>query len=414
MSSALDAANQAAGEGSCEERRSGVEDRRILHRGDRGRRPGDQPLTDNVLPPADDAAAGRDPAVAYLSTVAGTLIVFWLAVIVANFTLNPLIYGSSGHAKVARLFETGHDYAVFDVNFDIRALRRAHVAQMTRTPDLVVIGASHWQEAHAELMPHHAFYNAHVHRDYFEDNLAGVELFVTNNRLPRTFVVSIRDLTFLPVRDRTDERWLSYVPEYQQMARRLGLEAHPWWDTLHWRKWIDLLSVRAAWDAGWQRLLARETPGPTSAAMLESLDIVRRTGSVLWSEQHLSLFSQERALQEAVRDMAFWRTQDIAIDRGAVEALDRLLGLLGNEGVRVVLGHPPFHPAYYAGVRGTAYENSLDRITAIAAGLAEKHGLDVVGSFDPAAVGCDATMFIDSNHSNPDCLKRILGQIPKL
>jgi hypothetical protein len=414
MSSALDAANQAAGEVSCEERRGGVEDRRILHRGDSGRRLGDHPLMQNALPPADDTAAGPEPAAAYLAIVAGTLMVLWLAVIVANFALNPLIYGASGHANVARLFETGHDYAVFDVNFDIRALRRAHVAQLTRSPDLVVIGASHWQEAHAELVPHHAFYNAHVHRDYFEDILAGVELFLANNRLPRTFIISIRDLTFLPVRDRTDERWLSYVPEYRQMARRLGLEAHPWWETLHWRKWTDLLSVQAAWDAVWQRLLAREKPGPTRAVMLESLDIVRRTGSVLWSRRHLALFSHERALQEAIQDMTFWRTHPIAIDHGAVEALDRLLGLLGNEGVRVVLAHPPFHPAYYAGMRGTAYGNGLDRITAITADLAEKHGLDVVGSFDPAAVGCDATMFIDSNHSNPDCLKRILGQIPNL
>lgn len=414
MSPALDSVNQAAGQtpDQAGERRSAIEDRRIFHRGDCGRRLGDQPATDNALPPSDDAAP--DPAAAYLWIVACTLAVLWLGVIAANLALNPLIYGASGHKRVARLFEAGHDYAVFDVNFDIRALRRAHVAQMTRTPDLVVIGASHWQEADAELVPHHLFYNAHVHRDYFEDILASVELFKSNNRLPQTFVISIRDLTFLPVRNRTDERWLSYVPEYRQMARRLGLAAHPWRHTLHWRKWIDLLSLRAAWEAGWQMLLANDKPGPTNAAMLENLDIVRRTGSVLWSQQHLDLFSQERALQEATQDLAFWRTQKIAIDPYAVEAIDRLLGLLRDEGVRVVLAHPPFHPVYYEGVRGTAYKDGLDRVTGIAATLAAKHGLDVVGSFDPTLLGCDAAMFIDSNHSNAACLKRIFDQIPGL
>lgn len=414
MSPAHDAANQAAAPTpeQAGERRSTTQDRRILDRGETGRRLGDQPFTRNALPPLDEGAAIPDPAASYLAIVACTLVVLWLGVIAANLVLNPLIYGTSGHARVARMFESGHDYAVFDVNFDIRALRRAHVAQMTRTPDLVVIGASHWQEAHAELVPNQLVYNAHVHRDYFEDILASAELFVSNNRLPKTFLISVRDLTFLPVQDRTDERWLSYVPEYRQMARRLGLPTHPWWRTLRWRKWVDLLSLRAAWEGGWQMLLADERPGPTNAAILDRLDIVRRSGSVLWSRQHVEMFTEERALREAAQDAAFWRGQTIAVDPYAVEALDRLLGFLGEHGVRVVLAHPPFHPAYSAAVRGTAYMEGLDRITEVVARLAAKHRLDVVGSFDATSVGCDAGMFIDSNHSNAACLKRILDRIP--
>lgn len=413
MSPAHDAANQATGATpeQAGERRNTIPDRRILDRDDSGRRLGDQPATRNALPPPDDVVA-PDPAASYLAIIACTLVVLWLGVIAANIALNPLIYGTSGHARVARLFEAGHDYAVFDVNVDIRGLRRAHVAQMTRTPEFVVIGASHWQEAHAELVPHQLFYNAHVHRDYVEDILAGAELFLANNRLPKTLVISIRDLTFLPVRDRTDERWLSYVPEYERMALRLGLAPHPWWQTLHWRRWVDLLSLRAAWEGGWQMLLAEERPGPTNAAILDELDIVRRSGSVLWSQQHLEMFTEERALREATQDMAFWRTQEIAVDRHALEALDRLLGLLRDEGVRVILAHPPFHPVYYEGVRGTRYMDGLGRVTRVTADLAAKHRLDVIGSFDPASVGCDAGMFIDSNHSNAACLKRILDQIP--
>lgn len=417
MADPIDAARQTSGPVSrpavSGDRRSVGDDRRILHRGDRGRRLEDQPVTENALPPSDAAAAPDRPAT-YLTVLACTLVALWIGVISTNVVLNPLIYGTSGSARAARAFEAGHDYAVFDVNFDIRRLRRAHVARMTRTPEVVIIGASHWQEAHAELMPHHDVYNAHVHRDYVEDILAGVELFMANDRLPRTFIISIRDLTFLPVPSRPDERWLSYGPEYRQMARRLGLAAHPWWETVQWRKWLDLLSLRAAWQGSWRMLLAAEKPGPTDAVMLEDLDIVRRSGSVFWSRRRLEAFSPERAQREAAEDLALWRGREIAIDPSAVEALDRLLGLLGDEGVRVVLAHPPFHPHYYEGMRGTVYMNGLTRVTTITDDLARKHGLDVVGSFDPAAVGCEAAMFIDSNHSNPDCLRRIIDQIPQL
>ena len=39
-----------------------------------------------------------------------------------------------------------------------------------------MLGASHWQEAHADLLPGRRFYNAHVHRDYYEDLLAVAEM----------------------------------------------------------------------------------------------------------------------------------------------------------------------------------------------------------------------------------------------
>ena len=47
--------------------------------------------------------------------------------------------------------------------------------------------------------------------------------------------------------------------------------------------------------------------------------------------------------------------------------------------------------------------------------LARKHGIALVGSFDPAKVGLGRrSMYIDSEHSSPACLQLVLDQIPYL
>lgn len=55
--------------------------------------------------------------------------------------------------------------------------------------------------------------------------MAGGKLFASQDRPPKTFVISIRYRAFRPLDTRTDARWLGYVPEYRQMARRFAAVA---------------------------------------------------------------------------------------------------------------------------------------------------------------------------------------------
>ena len=95
-------------------------------------------------------------------------------------------------------------------------------------------------------------------------------------------------------------------------------------------------------------------------------------------------------------------------------AVDRLFDLLTRRGVRVILIHPPFNPAFYRRVEDSAYGAGLRRVEAVTARLAAAHGATVVGSFDPATAGCLESMYIDAEHSSPACLQRVLDQVPGL
>ena len=170
------------------------------------------PLADQQRRPLK--AAGEP--VPYLLLTALLVALLMSALAAANWLLAPLSYSAAAQARAADALAAGDNYAVFDLNLDTRGLRRAHIARLARRPHVVVLGASHWQEAHADLLPGRRFYNAHVHRDYHEDLLAVVEMLLRHDRLPDTLIMSIRDMTFLPEAQRSDTLWLTALPDCQR------------------------------------------------------------------------------------------------------------------------------------------------------------------------------------------------------
>jgi hypothetical protein len=356
-------------------------------------------------------AAGGPLPYLLLTTLLVALLMAGLAA--ANYHLAPLRYSAAAHARVADALVAGEPYAVFDLNLDMRGLRRAHIARLARRPDVVVLGASHWQEAHADLVPEQTFYNAHVHRDYHEDLLAVVEMLLRHDRLPDTLIMSIRDMTFLPEERRRDTLWLTALADANAMKARLGI-ARPSLEARPLRRWLGLLSLSTLFDNGLRRLVAPGRPGPVGAHSLAGMDVLQPDGSIRWSSAHRDLFTAERTSAEVAAALAQRRGLALAIDEGAVAAVGRLLALLRGRGVRVVMIHPPFNPDFYRQVQGTAYGVGLLRVEEVTARLAMAHGAAVVGGFDPAVAGCTADMFIDAEHSGPACLRRLFDLVPGL
>jgi hypothetical protein len=238
-------------------------------------------------------------------------------------------------------------------------------------------------------------------------------MLLRHDRLPRTLIMSIRDMTFLPEARRTDALWLTALPDANAMRERLGLP-RPWLETRPLRRWLGLLSLSTLLDNGWRELVAATRPGPVEAHALPDMDVLQPDGSIRWSAAHREMFTPERTSAEVQAAVAQRSYLGLEINEAAVAALDRLLALLRARNVRVVLIHPPFNPDFYRQVQGTPYGAGLLRVEAVTAQLAAANGATVVGSFDPAVPGCASAMFIDAEHSSPACLERLLDLVPGL
>lgn len=366
--------------------------------------------------PANPAASADEPSSGgpnFKRFVAATLGVSLLALAgiwQGNRAFAPEMYTTAGVTEIATALAANRNYAVFDLNINIRELRDQHIARLDYTPDVIVLGASHWQEAHAQLIPHKRMFNAHVHRDYYEDILGVTEILVRHNRLPKQMIIAIRDNQFAPIPARRDHLWLPGIPYYRLMAKRLDIKAHSELDTLPVKRWMELASLPMLHNNAVRWLRSTQKPNPTVASELATLDLLLPDGSIVWSQTHRASFTPERTAKVVAEFAAARAENPPQIELAGVQAVDKLLSFLTQRGVELFLAHPPFHPDFYNRMKGTKYIEGLAAVEQVTRDLALKHGARIIGSFDPSTLGCTGDMYIDAEHSNPDCLSRLFNQ----
>jgi hypothetical protein len=345
-------------------------------------------------------------AVAFaLATFVG-LVSIWFA----NQAYAPEMYASGGMVPAAEAHSNHKNYAVFDLNLNIRALREEQLKRMTKTPDVILLGASHWQEGNKSLVKGQDFFNAHIHRDYWEDPLGMVELLVRNNRLPKKLIISIRDNQFKPVDQRKDFLWEPGIPAYRVMSEALGLKTQNYFKTLPYDRARAMLSLPMLFENFTRWYNAAERPGPTDASRFETLDTLLPDGSITWSNKKMHLFTAERTKAESLA-FALKRENDPPIvEPQGVQAFETLLVFLKEKGVKVYLVNPPFNPIFYDRVQGTAYAEGLNQFEKLVQKIASDHHLPLFGSFNPHKLGCTSAMYIDAEHSNMQCLQKIFDQ----
>ncbi|MBX2853854.1 MAG: hypothetical protein KTR21_02640 [Rhodobacteraceae bacterium] len=397
------------------DQRSGSADRRLLPRDDLGRRRDDLAGSGILSEEEESALRLKRLSLHYVLMFAAVLMVSVVTVSTGNHKYAPMLHDTQRISEAAEVLSEGRAYLTYDLNIETRQLREEHIKSLKRTPELAVMGASHWQEGHEVIAPGVDYYNAHIHRDYYEDIVGVVGSFYEAGRLPETLVISIRDNQFLPVSARTDFLWTPGLEAYRRMARRLGLPhhvayAHGLTPQLRQELSLPLLAANLERD-----FASPVKPGPRPAdaatAPHPTLSTLLPDGSILWSVIQEQSYTQERTRRLSLEFAAEKRHQQLVVDPLGLRSVDRVLAFLAERGVKVYLAHPPFNPTYWAAVQGSPYMEGLKNIERITQDLAAKYGWKVVGSFNPHDLGCVDEMYIDAEHSGPECLKRIIDQV---
>jgi hypothetical protein len=369
--------------------------------------------------PADtpSAAAATAGSQRWFALVAAAIVAALLGgVYLASSALNPLIYDRASIAQVAQATARGLNYANYDPNVDLRTLRAEQIKAMTATPDVVIFGGSRWQEAYSGLMPGKTVFDAYVSNDQAEDMLAIAYLLDRAGRLPKTMILSLRFVSLVPVAQRDASSgwdWQVWAPEYRAMAARLGVTPVSYLDSLAYRQWLGAFYVPALSDRVQQVATAPAAPHPTTAFQNPSLDVFGADGSLHWSKRSNAKFTQ-RYLDKNTRDqIAALGPTAPAIDPTLVAMMGRLIDWLQARGTRVIVAQTPYSPAFYAGIQGTPFIESLNGLEAVARQMQDQHGAIAAGGYDPARLGCPATAahFLDYIHPRPPCMARVMKEL---
>jgi hypothetical protein len=332
----------------------------------------------------------------------------------SNYLLNPLTFQSGALNEVARVLDSGSNFAIDDPNIDFRGLRREQLRVMKTAPDVVIFAGSRFEVASAATFPGQRFFNAFGHNDYFEDLLAITALLEETGKLPKTLVLSVRHLTFKPIAQRETDEWRRFAGEYRRMAAKLGLPAAPLQATFALDHYLSLFSIEFLQHGLRHATLKASLPyGPTTQSVAEDRDILHADGSLAFSKQHLGSFSPEAARAESLS-----RAKGLAPRKATVpseqdaSAFLALLNYLKSKGVQVAIAVTPHHPTFWDAVAKENYGRTLAQLEAATKAIAAKADVPFVGSFDPRAAGCQESSFRDYIHLDELCLKTIFSKIP--
>jgi len=361
----------------------------------------------NIHSKARKAASQLLYGMAFLLTFATSMGAIWYA----NQVYGPEMYGQGGMMPAAEAHAAGNNYAVFDLNLNVRALRDEQIARMTKTPELIILGASQWQEGHKELLRGMDVFNSHIHRDYWEDPLGMVELLVRHNRLPKKLIIAIRDKQFTPVDARKDWLWEPGIPAYRGMTQRLGIETESYWKTAPYHRLQALISLPMLFENFTRWYNASEHPGPTTAMQLDNMDLILPDGSIVWSNfKKKNIFTPQRTENEVNALVQTNLSSPLLIDPKGVTAFESLFAFLKSQGVQVYLTNPPYNPAFYDKIVGTPFAEGVARVETLTQKFSTEYGFPIFGNFNPHKVGCTADMYIDAEHSGPKCLQKVFDQ----
>jgi hypothetical protein len=356
----------------------------------------------------------RSAPIRYVAVLTTLVAVVFLGIGLGNYLLNPLDYSEQYTRQVARVLDSGQNFANYDPNINIRALRSEQISVMKTTPDVVALGGSRWQEARADIVPgNRTFFNAHVHNDYAEDSLALVELLYEAGRLPRTMILSERFATFEPLSQRDSQDWLAWAPAYRRMAQRLGITQDPALQTLPTAQASGLFSASALFDRVRQVVVKKAAPQATSATQMKDLDIFAADGSLHFSNQSVAAFGGGFLKNNIEQQLTLLENTAPIVDPGMVSAMTKLILFLQSKGVQVVMALTPYQPDFYARVQGHPYARSLHQIEAVAESWSRQYGVPLIGDYDGAKLGCLPTQFRDILHPTTPCLAHVLSQLPQ-
>jgi len=333
------------------------------------------------------------------------------AIVYGNQSYGPEMYAANGMVPAADAHAQGKNYAVFDLNLNVRALREEQLKRMTKTPELIILGASQWQEGHKELLRGMDVFNAHIHRDYWEDFPGMVELLVRYNRLPKKLIVAIRDKQFTPVDARKDWLWEPGIPAYRAMTQRLGIETESYLKTAPYHRLQALISLPMLFENFTRWYNASEHPGPTADREKQKMDVIMPDGSINWSTyKKQNVFSARRTASEVDALVQTALGSPLLVDPKGVAAYESVFAYLKSQGVQVYLTNPPYNPAFYDRIVGTPYAEGVAKVEALTHKFSAEFGFPVFGNFNPHKIGCTSDMYIDAEHSNPQCLQKIFDQ----
>lgn len=359
------------------------------------------------LEPVTDS--GEAAAKVYTVTL-GLLFAAMLGAVAAfNFCVDPAHIFDNGvyERRLAAILQSGHAAAGLG-NYDARALQREVIAAMAAPPDVVALGSSRIMLVDGRLMGTSSFFNHGVDGATMEDLVAIWELYRARGFRPRAVFLGLDPWVLNRHHDQI--RWTTLAATYADGMRGLGLEpeAAPEAGATRLAQLVSVKYLKASLD-DFRR--GRPQPHPADG---EVADFTKHKDGSISYQRDFRERPQAEVDDEARRTAqteGIYSFRDYRVlDARYAQTLARFVARLRADGVAVTFFLPPFHPTVYQAIASAQRYHQVIEAERAFRELAAKHGVPVIGSYDPGQLGCSPADFLDGLHPRRACVERLLAR----
>lgn len=289
--------------------------------------------------------------------------------------------------------------AVYASNMDERWFVKSRIAVEEMTPDTLVLGSSRIMQVGEGVLGGKPL-NLAVSGAGLEDGIALLGLAFAKFE-PKTVLLGADPWLFNAAASK--KRWRSIADDYQAglAAIRDGRSlptAEQNLDAVRNEKVAGFYAFYRALNLSYKSFPAHD--GHETRAK------IRADGSRVYGLAYVSRTPEE--VMRGIGSALDYSMQDYVFDAARRDDFERLLNYYkGKTNLLLVLS--PYHPAVYALMEKErpeflAIENSFVE-------MGRRQGVKVVGSYNPAAVGCSAADFYDGMHPKDSCMKKVLREL---
>ena len=341
------------------------------------------------------------------------------AMSVLNVAVDPanLFTGAAYERGIADLLAAGKNVASI-ANHDDRLVQRFYAEQIAEAPDVLVLGSSRSMQIRKTVVGKHTFFNASVTEATVPDFEGILQLYLARGHLPRTVILAV-DAWDLQTTDYL-AGWKTLSRERNALLEAMIREQPSLGATLVDRQSGGLLGRLSGWShygqavspsyfqASWQELERRIRKPDTARKQYYATDKTALDVAVKLADGSLvyGTAMRERTPAAVEREAQIYNTKwrDTLDQRtGKIEPVKKaefeaLVDYLAARGIHVAFYLGPYHPTTYSFFKREKNTRIGGALEDYIRALAAKRGMTVVGSYDPAKAGVNATDFFDALH----------------
>ncbi|MCW5876557.1 MAG: DUF1574 family protein [Anaerolineales bacterium] len=330
-----------------------------------------------------------------------------LAVGTVNYMVDPSQLFGSGRVEreMAVIMLSGQNVANI-VNYDHRLLQKMYFESLENPAQVIVAGSSRSMLINATMFPGVQFYNASMAGASIEDYLALQQLMLDEGISPEVVVLDVSPWVFNPNGGQT--RWKSMGGEFLRALARLGVSVglHQRLNSIDYDGYAALFSLPYLQDS--LRWLAQDAEFYATAQTRTGELMKLSDGSRVYSaEEEAQTAEQLRQIVRQSLAQPYAMTDFTEMDKQSMELFERVVDAWLASGTQVTLLLAPYQPEYYGALAADSHYQIIERVEEYLHQIAAERGITVMGSYNPAVIGCQAEEFYDGLHPRPSCMERI-------